>query len=172
MRRTYTKREFLELVDEIRDIMPNVSLTTDIICGFPGETDAAFEDTLDVLERVEFDSAFVFKYSERRNTIAQRKFVDDVADEVKVARVVRTNQLQNVISLRRNRAWIGSHVDVLIERQSRKSEDDWIGRDDGGRGVVFPRGEFEVGHFARVEILAATAKTLLGHAATPLANSA
>ncbi len=163
MRRTYTKQEFLELVDEIRAVIPSVSLTTDIICGFPGESDAAFTDTLDVVERVEFDSAFVFKYSERRNTIAQRKFIDDVPDAAKTARVVRVNEAQKAISLRRNHAWIGRRVQVLVEGPSRKSPHDWMGRDDGGRCVVFPHRDEAPGDVVEVEVAAASAKTLLGH---------
>ena len=164
MRRTYTKQEFYDLVDAIRAIVPGVGLTTDIICGFPGETDAAFADTLEVVQRVQFDSAFVFKYSERPNTIAQRKFEDDVPDATKTARVVQVNEVQKAISLRRNRALIGSRREILIESTSRKSDDDWMGRDDAGRCVVFPRGDLLVGDMACVEISAASAKTLLGQA--------
>ena len=89
MRRTYTRQEFLDLVDEIRAAIPEVGLSTDLIAGFPTETDAEFEDTVEVVERVRFDSAFIFKYSERKNTIAQRKYPDDVPEAVKSARVVR-----------------------------------------------------------------------------------
>ncbi|UCE04216.1 MAG: tRNA (N6-isopentenyl adenosine(37)-C2)-methylthiotransferase MiaB [Candidatus Latescibacterota bacterium] len=164
MRRTYTKQEFLALVDEIRETIPEVCLSTDIICGFPGETEAEFEDTVDVVERVRFDSAFVFKYSERRNTIAQRKFDDDVPDALKTARVVRVNAIQKAISLARNRDRIGRRVEVLLERPSRKSADDLLGRDDGNRCVVVPRGDLKPGDFAQVRIEAASANTLLGHA--------
>jgi tRNA-2-methylthio-N6-dimethylallyladenosine synthase len=164
MRRTYTKQEFLALVDEIRDTIPEVGLSTDIICGFPGETEAEFEDTVDVVERVRFDSAFVFKYSERRNTIAQRKFDDDVADAAKIARVVRINAIRKSISLARNRERIGRRVEVLLERPSRKSADDLLGRDDGNRCVVVPRGDLKPGDFTQVEIDAASANTLIGRA--------
>ena len=167
MRRTYTKQEFYALVDEIRQTIPGVCLTTDIICGFPGETETAFGDTLEVLERVGFDSAFVFKYSERRNTIAQRKFDDDVSDSEKTARVVEVNAIQKAISLRRNHALVGSRVEVLIESVSRKSQDDWMGREDGGRCVVVPRGDRHVGDFVGVEIVAASANTLMGRVAQP-----
>ena len=142
-------------------------LTTDIICGFPGEDDAAFDDTLDVVQRVGFDSAFVFKYSERRNTIAQRKFRDDVRGQVKTARVVKVNEVQKTISLRRNRALIGRRIEVLIEGRSRKSADDWMGRDDGGRCVVLPRGDLAAGQLACVEVVAASANTLMGRCVSP-----
>jgi tRNA-2-methylthio-N6-dimethylallyladenosine synthase len=172
MRRTYTQREFLDLVDEIRATIPGVCLSTDIICGFPTETDAEFEATLDVVRQVEFDSAFVFKYSERKNTIAQRKFADDVPDAVKSARVVQVNALQKDISLRRNRAWIGRRVPVLLEGPSRKSDADLIGRDDGNHGVVVRRDAWQPGDLVDVRIVGASAHTLLGRVEAAPATAA
>ena len=167
MRRTYSQREFLDLVDEIRDTIPGVSLSTDVICGFPGEDDAAFAATEAVMSRVQFDSAFIFKYSERRNTIAQRKYADDVAETVKTERVVRLNALQKEISGSRNRRHIGSTVDVLLEGPSRKNAADLLGRDDGNRCVVVPGTGLDVGSTIPVQIVAASAHTLIGQ---PLAT--
>lgn len=176
MRRTYSGQEFLDLVGEIRDAVPDICLSTDVICGFPGESDDDFEDTVDVVERVQFDSAFVFKYSERRNTIAQRRFEDDVPDAVKTARVVRLNAIQKAISLRRNRAYVGRRLEVLLESVSRKSAGDLLGRDDGNHGVVVPRGRLGPGDCVQVEIHAASAHTLLGRpvaaAAAPAPDAA
>ncbi len=166
MRRTYTRQEFLDLVDEIRATIPGVCLSTDVICGFPGEDDAAFEDTLGVMARVRFDSAFVFKYSERRNTIAQRRFTDDVEESVKTARVVRVNAVQKQISLERHRALVGSTLQVLLEGPSRKSPADLLGRDDGNHCVVLPGAGLAPGSLVPVRILAASAHTLLGAAVT------
>ena len=164
MRRTYTQREFLDLVDEIRAVLPDVCLSTDVICGFPGEDDAAFADTVRVLERVRFDSAFIFKYSERRNTIAQRKFTDDVAESAKTARVVHLNELQKTIAHDRNRRYIGRVLPVLLEGPSRKSGTDLLGRDDGNHCVVLPGQGLAPGTTVPVRIEAATAHTLLGTA--------
>jgi tRNA-2-methylthio-N6-dimethylallyladenosine synthase len=171
MRRTYSKQEFLDLVQEIRQTIPDISLSTDIICGFPTESDADFEDTVEVVDRVQFDSAFVFKYSERRNTIAQRKFVDDVAEPVKVQRVVRLNELQKAITLRKLQRWIGQELDVLLESPSRKSPQDLLGRDDGFHSVVVPGAGHEPGDLVRVAITGAAAHTLFGHVVSRLAAS-
>ena len=167
MRRTYTRQEFLALVDEIRAVLPEVCLSTDVICGFPGEDDAAFEDTVEVMERVRFDAAYIFKYSERRNTIAQRKDVDDVPAAVKTARVVRLNALQKAISLERHRRYVGQVLAVLVEGPSRKSASDLLGRDDGNHCVVLPASGLAPGATVPVRILAATAHTLLGEAVLP-----
>ena len=145
MRRTYTQQEFLDLAAEIRTLVPGICLSTDLIAGFPTETDAEFEATVAVLERVRFDSAFIFKYSERRNTIAQRKYPDDVPAAVKTERVVRLNAIQKEISLERNRAYVGRTLEVILEGPSRKSAADLLGRDDGNHGVVIPRGDLRPG---------------------------
>ena len=172
MRRTYTRAEFLALVDEIRATIPEVCLSTDVICGFPGEDEAAFEDTVEVLSRVRFDSAFIFKYSQRQNTIAQRKFTDDVEEDVKTARVVRLNAIQKQVSLERHRAYVGRTLPVLLERPSRKSPHDLLGRDDGNHCVVLPGAGLRVGSLLPVRILAASAHTLLGEALAPTASPA
>ncbi len=164
MRRTYTQREFLDLAAEIRATIPGVCLSTDVICGFPTETDADFAATLAVMEAVEFDSAFIFKYSERKNTIAARKYPDDVTEADKTARVVHLNEVQKAVSLRRARAYIGRTLDVIIEAPSRKSDADLLGRDDGNHGVVLARGDLQPGDRVAVEILGASAHTLLGRA--------
>jgi tRNA-2-methylthio-N6-dimethylallyladenosine synthase len=125
------------------------------------------------MSRVQFDSAFIFKYSERRNTIAQRKYADDVAETVKTERVVRLNALQKEISGSRNRRHIGSTVDVLLEGPSRKNAADLLGRDDGNRCVVVPGTGLDVGSTIPVQIVAASAHTLIGQplAAMPRSTS-
>jgi len=167
MRRTYTAQEFLDLVAEIRDLIPEVCLSTDIICGFPTETDADFAATEAVMDTIGFDSAFIFKYSERKNTIAQRKLPDDVGEEVKTTRVVRLNEIQKATSLKRNQAWIGRTLEVLVESASRKSEADVLGRSDGNHGVVLPRGDLAPGDLVAVEVLGVSAHTLLGRQVGP-----
>lgn len=162
MARTYTKKGFLSLVDKIRRTVPDVALTTDVIVGFSSETDEEFEETFEVMKQVEFDSAFIFKYSERKNTIAYRKYPDDVAAHKKTERIVRLNELQKSISLKKNQAAIGRTYEVLVEGPSRKRPEDWMGRTDGNKIVIFPEGDFETGDLIQVEIHDATANTLLG----------
>jgi tRNA-2-methylthio-N6-dimethylallyladenosine synthase len=161
MNRTYTRQEFLDLVDEIRELMPEVSLTTDVICGFCGETEKDFDDTLEVVAQVEFDSAFTFKYSARKNTIASRKFPDDVPEEIKQDRLLRLTQLQREISLRRNAAEVGKDYEVLVESPSKKNENEWLGRTDHSKAVVFA-GYCRPGDLVKVRIENFGPNTLMG----------
>ncbi|MCL4709225.1 tRNA (N6-isopentenyl adenosine(37)-C2)-methylthiotransferase MiaB [bacterium] len=161
MNRNYTKEEFLDLAAEIRDTVSEISLTTDIICGFCGETEADFDDTLRMVEQVEFDSAFMFKYSQRKQTIAERKFADDVPEEVKVARLIRLSELQREISLRRNALELGKTHTVLVEEVSKKNKEQWLGRTDQNKGVVFS-GHAHPGDFVNVRIESYGTNTLLG----------
>ncbi|HEX9751590.1 MAG TPA: tRNA (N6-isopentenyl adenosine(37)-C2)-methylthiotransferase MiaB [candidate division Zixibacteria bacterium] len=162
MNRDYTRAAFLKLVDQIRAIIPDVTLTTDIICGFPTETREEYLETERVMRAVEFDSAFIFKYSERQGTIAQKLWNDDVPDEDKAERVSRLVALQRAISLERHRAMIGRTVRVLIEGESRKRSSEWKARTDGNTIVVFADPSAAVGDFRDVLITDATPNTLLG----------
>jgi len=163
MRRTYTQKEYLQLVEEIRSHYEDMVLTTDIIVGFPTETDEEFEDTVKIVEEVEFDSAFIFKYSEREGTIAKRKYPDDVPEEVKTERIMRLNELQKEISLKKNRAHIGQVHQVLIEEErTKKSDEDMQGRNDGNKIVIFPKGPYGKGQFVNVRIDDASANVLKG----------
>lgn len=163
MRRTYTREEFLALVDDIRNHAPDIALTTDIIVGFPTETDEEFEDTVRVVEQVEFDSAFIFKYSERKGTIAQRKYPDDVPEEVKTERIMRLNEIQKSISLKKNRAHIGEIHRILIESDGTKRSDaDVQGRTDGNKLVILPKDGLKVGMFVDALITDASSNVLKG----------
>jgi tRNA-2-methylthio-N6-dimethylallyladenosine synthase len=164
MNRTYTQEEYVKLVENIRNIIPDIVLTTDIIVGFPTETDEEFEDTYRVMKEVEFDSAFIFKYSERPNTIASRKYPDDVPEEKKTERIVRLNELQKEISLRKNQAHIGQIHEVLLEKKgTKKSDSQWQSRNEGNKIVILPdHPEFHVGAFVNVRITDATAHVLFG----------
>ncbi|UCF63414.1 MAG: tRNA (N6-isopentenyl adenosine(37)-C2)-methylthiotransferase MiaB [bacterium] len=163
MNRTYSKEEYLTLVQDIRSHYPGMIITTDIIVGFPSETDVEFEDTVDVMQKVQFDAAYIFKYSERKGTIAARRFPDDVPENKKTERIVRLNELQNQISLEKNRQHIGEFQDVLIEQEStRKSPHDFQGRNDGNKIVIFPAGEYSKGEFVKVKITDATPHVLKG----------
>ncbi len=163
MNRTYTSTEYLKLVDKIRGLCPEMVLTTDIIVGFPTETDQDFEDTYKVMEQVEYDSSFIFKYSERPQTIASRKLPDDISDQKKKERIVRLNELQKEISYKKNRSHIGQIHEVLIEQEStKKSANQYQGRNDGNKIVIIPKGTYRKGQFVNVKITEATPHVLKG----------
>ncbi|MCB9059162.1 MAG: tRNA (N6-isopentenyl adenosine(37)-C2)-methylthiotransferase MiaB [Calditrichae bacterium] len=161
MNRTYTKDEFLTLAKHIRNTIPDIVLTTDIIVGFPTETEQEFQDTLDVLEEVKFDSAFMFKYSERKQTIASRKFPDDVTEEEKTSRITRLVDLQRKHSLERNQRHLEQTFKVLVEGNSKKPGQQ-MGRNDGNKIVVFPDIKADVGSFVNVKVKEVTTNTLIG----------
>ncbi len=161
MNRTYTKEEFLSLAQKMRDRIPGVILSTDIIVGFPTETDDEFEDTIKVIKEVEFDVAFMFKYSERKGTIASKKFPDDVTEAKKTERIMRLNEIQKEITLKKNKAHIGEVHTILVENPTNpRSLRDKVGRNDGGKLVTFPEGDYEVGSFLKVRITDATPHVL------------
>jgi tRNA-2-methylthio-N6-dimethylallyladenosine synthase len=139
MGRTYTRKEYLCLVDNIRRRQNDIVLTTDIICGFSTETEAEFQDTYETFREVGYHAAFIFKYSERKNTIAARKYPDDIPDEVKADRVTRLLDLQRSGSLAKNQEMIGRTVDVLVEGDAKKSQVQWMGKTDGGITVVWEK---------------------------------
>ena len=139
MDRTYTQAEYLALLDRIRTRCADIVLTTDIIVGFCSETDAEFADTEDLLRKVEYHSAYIFKYSERKNTIAARKYADDVSDSVKSVRATQLVELQRAISQKKNREMVGKTVEVLVEGEGKRSSDQWMGRTDGNIVTVFPK---------------------------------
>ena len=170
MDRTYTRAEYLALVDRIRTRCPEVVLTTDIIAGFCSETDAEFTDTEHLMRQVEYHSAYIFQYSERKNTIAARKYADDVPAGIKAARVTKLVEFQRGISLKKNREMIGKTVEVLVEGEGKRSSDQWMGRTDGNIVTVFPKrglapdplSSLKPGSLTPVRITDATVTTLYG----------
>jgi tRNA-2-methylthio-N6-dimethylallyladenosine synthase len=174
MRRTYTREEYLELIDRARDICPDISFSTDIIAGFCGETEDQHRDTLTLMEKVRYDHAFMFKYSERPQTYAQRKFEDDVPEDVKQRRLEEIITLQRQHASESNEREIGKVHTVLIEGPSKKSDEEFFGRTDTNKGVVFPREDYAKGQYVRVRIDDCTSSTLLGTAleTTTLAEAA
>ena len=166
MNRTYTQVEFLHLVEKMRKIIPEIALSTDMIVGFPTETEADHLKTMAALEASQFDSAYIFKYSERKGTIAARKFPDDVLPEIKTRRIVALFESQHAISLAKNRAKIGHEMTVLIEGKADKRPGYQVGKSDGHQTVLFPQTSYGPGKLIPVEITDATTSTLRGDAIT------
>jgi len=164
MDRTYTREEFLALVDKIRRVCPSIVLTTDIIAGFPSETSSEFEETVAVVKQVRFDAAFIFKYSPRQGTIAMRKYPDDVPEDEKTRRVVMLNDLQKEISLQKNQAHIGEIHEILIDRDtdSHGKDQEYHGRNDGNKGVLIPAGPYQKGDCLKIKIVSASPHILRG----------
>ncbi len=162
MNRRHTAMEYIKLVDHIREMIPHISLTTDIILGFPTETRDDFMDTVHVMEQMQFDSAFIFNYSERKGTVAARRWPNDVPSEEKKYRITLLNEIQKKISLSRNRAHIGRIYEILVEGPSKRNPNDWTGRTDGNKIVVFPKYNEKPGDYIDVKICSITANTLKG----------
>ncbi|MFO0706062.1 MAG: tRNA (N6-isopentenyl adenosine(37)-C2)-methylthiotransferase MiaB [Nitrospira sp.] len=139
MGRSYTAAEYLALVDRIREMIPDIVLTSDIICGFCSETEQDFEDTYRLVEQVRFHSSYAFSYSERKNTIAARKYPDDVPEEVKGIRVKQLVDLQREIGAARNKEYHGAVLPVLVERDATRSAHQWMGRTDGNITVIWDK---------------------------------
>lgn len=161
MNRSHTREFYLALVDKIRASIPDVALTTDIIVGFPGETEAQFEDTLRLVEEVQFDNAFTFIYSPREQTPAAN-WPDDVSDAEKKERLLRLNELQAAISLRKNQALAGQTVEVLVEGRSKTNADVLAGRTRTNKLVLFPGPASLIGQLVNVRIEQPQSWTLRG----------
>jgi len=162
MLRRYTVSSFLEKVRLVREAIPGIALSTDVIVAFPGETDEEYEATLDLLREVRFDDAYLYKYSPREGTPATRLPADQFIDEaVAQERLERIIELQRGIQAEINRAEVGRTVEVLVEREAR-SEGDMLGRTDGNKMVAFPGDDSLVGRFVRVRLVSTTGATFRG----------
>ncbi len=161
MNRTYTRAHYLELVRRIKERIPGVALSTDIIAGFPTETEEDHQQTLSLIEEVRFDGAFMFKYSPREKTRAW-KMGDDVPDEVKGRRLEEIIALQRRISYEINQTMIGTTERILLEGPSKRSDLEWMGRTDANKSVIIPKAEFGVGDYVDVRIVSATSATMFG----------
>lgn len=162
MNRQHTREEYMALVDRIYNIIPEISLSQDMITGFPTETEEDHQDTLSLMEYVNYDFGYMFAYSERPGTLAARKLEDDVPEEVKKRRLQEIIDLQQTISLKRTQRFLGETVEVLIEKESKKSDEHWSGRNSQNTTVVFPKGNYKVGDFVMVKITDCTSATLIG----------
>ncbi len=161
MNRSYTREQYVALAGRIREGIPGVALTTDIIVGFPGETDEQFRETVSLMNEIRFDSAFMFHYSVREGTRAA-EFADDVPKEVKIARLETIIDLQKRVTSDVNAALIGSNAEVLVEGPSHRNEDLLFGRSRTGKAVVFPGDAGLAGRVVNVEIRSTSAWTLHG----------
>ena len=163
MRRTYTRDEYLALIARARALVPDLALSTDLIAGFCGETEAEHADTLSLMEAVRYDHAFMFAYSERPDTFAARKYTDDVPEAVKKRRLSEIIALQNEVSKELNAARVGRREVVLVEGFSKRSDEQLAGRTDTNHTVVFDRPEgVTKGDYVWVDLTGSTSATLLG----------
>jgi tRNA-2-methylthio-N6-dimethylallyladenosine synthase len=164
MNRTYTREWYIAKVDRIKEIMPDCSLSSDVIAGFCTETEEDHQDTLSILEYSKYDMSYMFFYSERPGTLAARRFKDDVPLDIKKRRLDEIVKLQNRLSQESNKKDIGKTFKVLIEGHSKKSENDWAGRSSQNKKVVFPKGNYQLrkGNYVDVRIESATGATLIG----------
>ena len=161
MRRKYDREWYLERVDKIRSVLPDCGITTDVIAGFSGETEQDHQDTLTLMEKVVFDSAFMFAYSERPGTLASKKYPDDITYEEKTRRLNEIIALQGRMSLKSNEKEIGKRLKVLVEGPSKKNPNELCGRASSNKMCVFPsRGE-KPGDYCTVEVASVTSATLL-----------
>ena len=162
MRRTYTAEEYRALVTKLRERIPDIALSTDIIVGFCGETEAEFMQTYQMMTDIRYDSAFMFKYSEREGTLAHKALPDDVPETEKGERLKQIIELQEQISAEINTTAVGGTVAVLVEGESRRETDKYYGKTDGFKTTVFPKADSEIGEVVNVRIHSTTAHTLIG----------
>ncbi len=161
MGREYTSSHYMSLIELIKTEIPEVCITTDIISGFPGETDDNHNETLDLVKNAKFDAAFTFKYSPREGTSAY-DLVDNIPSDVKTQRLNEVSKLQRVISEQKNKLYIGRDVEVMVENTSKRSSKDLLGKTEGNKNVVITEAEYIPGTMCKVKILAATSQTLIG----------
>ena len=162
MNRKYTREWYLDRIAAIRRILPEAAISTDVFCGFHSETIEDHQDTLSLMREVGFDSAFMFKYSERPGTHAQKHLPDNISEEEKVRRLNEIIALQTQLSLESNQREIGKVVEVLVEGFSKRSKEDMYGRTSQYKTVVFPRMGRQIGELVKVRINSASAATLKG----------
>lgn len=163
MNRKYTVAGYLERIEKIREIVPEAAITTDIIAGFCSETEEDHRATLELMQKVRFDSAFMFQYSQRPGTKAARHFPDDVPPEVKTRRLNEIIELQSAISLERNRECVGQTYEVLIEGTSKRDSGSLFGRTSSNKVCVFPALGHHPGEYVKINVESCTSATLLGN---------
>jgi len=166
MNRGYSREWYIERINTIRRIMPDCGISTDIITGFCGETEQEFRDTASLMEWAEYDFAYMFAYSERPKTMAERQFKDDVPEEVKKKRLAEVIEIQQRSSEKKTRAQLGKVQRVLVEHTSKRDENKWMGRNTQNMVVVFPKENYKPGDYVDVLATSCTATTLIGVSAS------
>lgn len=161
MKRKYTREAYLDRIHAIRSIIPEASISTDIIAGFCGETEEDHQDTLSLMNEVGFDFAFMFKYSERPGTLAAKKLKDDVPEEIKATRLNDIIKLQNQLSLESKKKDLGMIYEVLVEGCSKKSDQYLMGRTSQNKVAVFPAGNFKPGEYIKIRVIKVSSATLI-----------
>lgn len=164
MNRQHTREQYMKLIDKIYEIVPGCAITQDMIAGFPTETEEDHQDSLSLMDYVKYDFGYMYAYSERPGTLAARKMEDDVPEETKIRRLMEIVEKQREHSLFRSKEYIGQVVEVLIDKTSKKSQNDWSGRNTQNVTVVFPRENYQIGQFVNVLITDCTSGTLIGKA--------
>jgi len=162
MNRLHTREEYFSLIDNIRKLIPDCAISQDMIAGFCGETEQDHQDTLSLMEYVKYDFGYMFSYSERPGTLGAKKYEDDVPEDEKQRRLAEIVKLQRSHSLLRTQAYIGKTVEVLIERESKKSDQQWSGRTTYNAVAVFDKENYKIGDFVNVKITDCTSGTLIG----------
>ncbi|MBR5332909.1 MAG: tRNA (N6-isopentenyl adenosine(37)-C2)-methylthiotransferase MiaB [Muribaculaceae bacterium] len=161
MNRRYTREWYLDRIAAIRRAIPDCGISTDMFTGFYDESEEDFQLTLDLMREVGFDASFMFKYSERPGTMASKHMPDNIAEEVKIDRLNRMIALQNELSLESNRKDIGKTFDVLVEGVSKRSKEQFVGRNQQNKTCVFPRGNYRIGDTVKVKVLEVSSATLV-----------
>ena len=164
MNRLHTREEYKNLIARIRSIIPDVCITQDMIAGFPTETEEDHQDTLSLMEYVKYSFGYMYAYSERPGTLAGRKMEDDVLEATKMRRLQEIVDLQRIHSAFRTQEFLGQTVEVLVDKTSKKSENDLSGRNSQSITVVFPKENYKIGDFVNVKITNCTSGTLIGEA--------
>ena len=162
MNRQHTRKEYLDLIKQIKSLIPDCGISHDMITGFPNETDEDHNQTLSLMREVKYDFGYMFKYSERPGTFAAKKFEDNVDEKVKKVRLQEIIDLQQSHSKFRTKQYVGKTVEVLIEKESKKSSSHWAGRNEQNTVVVFPKKSHKIGDFVNVKINDCTSATLIG----------
>ena len=164
MKRGYTREWYLGRIDAIKKIVPECAISSDFITGFCSETEEEHKETLSIMEEVGFDYSYMFKYSERPNTFAEKKLEDDIPEKIKARRLDEIIKLQGKLSLKSNKKDIGKTFEVLVEGISKKSEDRLFGRNSQNKVIVFDRKDYKVGDYVNVKVVDCTSATLMGKA--------
>lgn len=162
MNRHYTREWYLDRIAAIKKAIPDCGISTDMFTGFHNESEEDLQETLSLMREVGFDAAFMFKYSERPGTMASKNLPDNIAEDVKIDRLNRMIALQNELSLESNRRDIGKTFDVLVEGISKRSKEQFVGRTQQNKTMVFPRGNHRIGDIVKVKVLEASSATLIG----------